>query len=254
MLVLSRRVGEQVLFPHLGIKVEVCQAGTNRVRLGIAAPKDVTVARPETLGPEDLEAFAERTLRTKTERHELKNRLNTLGLALKLFQRQQELGQEEAAAKTLDMVFTEMGKLDSFASGTGQPQGEAPSNREVRLLVVEDEDNERELLASLLRSHGFAVDSVPDGAKAIESLEGGMKPDLVLLDMNMPNRNGRETLEAIRSDSRFEGIKVVAVTGADRTADADEFDAWFPKPLDAEQLIRTVRRGIGSAAKAAGKV
>nr|WP_310821349.1 response regulator [Stratiformator vulcanicus] len=152
------------------------------------------------------------------------------------------------------MVFTEMGKLDSFASGTGQPQGEAPSNREVRLLVVEDEDNERELLASLLRSHGFAVDSVPDGAKAIESLEGGMKPDLVLLDMNMPNRNGRETLEAIRSDSRFEGIKVVAVTGADRTADADEFDAWFPKPLDAEQLIRTVRRGIGSAAKAAGKV
>jgi len=248
MLVLSRRVGEQVLFPHLGIKVEVCQSNGNRVRLGIAAPKDVAVARPETLDAEELEAFAERTVRSKSERHELKNRLNTLGLALRLFQRQQELGQEEQAAATLDMVFTEMAKLDE-AVGGGSKAADVSLDR--RLLVVEDDANERELLAGLLRTHGFQVETVADGAEAIEYLEQHEKPDCVLLDMNMPNRNGRETLEAIRNDSRFRDVKVVAVTGADPDAQSDtEFDAWFPKPLDAERLIRAVRRGLGKVSAA----
>ena len=79
-----------------------------------------------------------------------------------------------------------------------EPDAPIPSSLPKHLLVVEDDANERELLSGLLRLYGFEVATCADGNEALAALARGPRPDLVLLDMKMPNCNGQELVDRIR--------------------------------------------------------
>ncbi len=88
-----------------------------------------------------------------------------------------------------------------------------PGSPKGRLLVVDDDEQVRGLLARLLRVTGHVVEEAGSAEQASELLEHGV-PDLILLDMQMPGKSGMELLRAIRSDPRFRLTPVVMVTGA----------------------------------------
>src|SRR5690348_18444547 len=64
MLVLSRKENEKILFPHLGIALQILRVGGGKVRLGVEAPSDVSVVRYEIASEEQMNAFAERLKHT----------------------------------------------------------------------------------------------------------------------------------------------------------------------------------------------
>ena len=80
------------------------------------------------------------------------------------------------------------------------------------LLVVDDDDTNRNLLARLFESHGFHVDTAVSGAEALRRVET-QRTDLVLLDMNMPGLTGFDVLRSIRATYTPGMLPVVMVTG-----------------------------------------
>src|SRR5262249_62399954 len=134
------------------------------------------------------------------------------------------------------------------AAGGRPPPPRAKKNppRPYRTLVVEDDANQRALLAGLLKMKGCACDTAADGLDALDYLKSNERPDVVLLDMVLPRCDGPQTLAAIRREPRLAGLKVFGVSGHS----PDELglktgpggvDGWFRKPLDPRQLWKTLR-------------
>ena len=115
-----------------------------------------------------------------------------------------------------------------------------------RILVVDDEADIRDALEMVLRYEKHEVATAPDGDRALASIEKD-PPDVVLLDVKMPGRDGIEILEEIRR--RRPGLPVVMISGhADRTtgweaARKGAFD-FLDKPLDEGQVLVTVRNAL----------
>jgi carbon storage regulator CsrA len=243
MLVLSRKENEKVLFPHLGIALQILRVGTGKVRLGIEAPDDVSVVRQEIASGEQLAEFTERLKRSANgASHEVRNRLHATLLGLCLAQKQLTRNLVEDAEDTLQHLIAEMQGLDSeLANGKRQIDG---SSRR-KALVVEDNSNERRLLAGYLALSGFEVESVDDGVKALDYLASHERPDAVVMDMQLPRLGGAAAVGVLRSDPRFRGLKVYAVSGMDRSAlhlpvGPEGVDHWFSKPLDPRQLVERI--------------
>lgn len=238
MLVLSRKKQQSVLFPNLGISVEILRVKGNAVRVGIDAPKDVNILRGELA---DDDAIRSASAAERKQRHDFRNRLNTANLALYTLKKQLELGRTEDAQKTLDKALELFAELE-FQVGTKAASPTATvTDKMPRALVVEDNENERELLTGYLRLCGYEVESVNNGLDAMTFLATHHMPDVVLLDMNMPGMNGPETVSAIRCDSRYRDIKLFAVSGSepqevDVTIGRRGVDRWFAKPLKPDEF------------------
>jgi CheY-like chemotaxis protein len=82
------------------------------------------------------------------------------------------------------------------------------------ILVVDDEASARNALARLLRKEGYEVETANNGREALEALEaaGAQRPDLVLLDLMMPEIDGLELLEILHADPHFKALPVVVLT------------------------------------------
>ena len=114
-----------------------------------------------------------------------------------------------------------------------------------RILVVDDTPLNRKLLVDLLEVRGYAVSAAPSGAQALAQL-ARERPDLVLLDVVMPEMSGYEVCEAIRRDPETRLLPVVMVTALDASeervrgieAGADDF---LSKPINVEELLARVR-------------
>ncbi|MGZ6077859.1 MAG: response regulator [Myxococcaceae bacterium] len=81
-----------------------------------------------------------------------------------------------------------------------------------RLLIVEDDAAQRELLCSLLEEHGYSCTGVEDGQRALELLSGDEAPDAILLDMVLPRLNGHEFLRELGA-RRERRLGVIVVSG-----------------------------------------
>lgn len=105
-----------------------------------------------------------------------------------------------------------------------------------RFLIVDDSEQSREILCRLLERQGHTCVCVSGGKRALEVLQE-QHFDLVLLDLMMPNMNGRETLQAIKSDPKFENLAVVMLSAFDevgeigRSLEAGAED-YLLKPFD----------------------
>ena len=113
------------------------------------------------------------------------------------------------------------------------------------ILVVDDSQLDRSRLEKLLGAAGYMVVTAADGSLALEAVKRS-KPDLILMDVNMPVMDGFAATRALRADPATKDIPVVMVTGKDQKADK----AWWQmlgakgyvtKPYTDEQVLSVVR-------------
>jgi signal transduction histidine kinase len=109
------------------------------------------------------------------------------------------------------------------------------------LLVVEDDEDIRETLVSLLSMEGFRVTGCSNGYEALAWLRTFPKPDLILLDLRMPIMDGWQFRVAQKGDPQLAGIPAIALS-ADSTpkAAAIDADAYLTKPVDYDTLLDTI--------------
>ncbi|TDC40493.1 response regulator transcription factor [Actinomadura sp. KC345] len=122
-----------------------------------------------------------------------------------------------------------------------------------RILVVEDEANIRDLIEVALRFHGFATVTAETGEKALR-LADRKRPDLVLLDVMLPDVDGFEVCRRLRADGNQ--VPVIFLTARDTPSDTVTGltlggDDYVPKPFSIEALIARVRAVLRRAAPAA---
>ena len=253
MLVLSRGQNDKVMFPTLGISVEIIRVAGKKVRLGIEAPEEIPVHRHEVCeriqakvaaGDEDEQVL--RFPETKKSymaklNHDTRNRLNAAALGLHLLHRKLENGDLSDVETTIFTIFNELKGIENLLEEPSKTPATPESETHRRALVVEDNDNERELLAGYLRVSGFDVDTAADGLQAMVRLTKSA-PDVVLLDMRMPRFDGQKTVAAIRNNPDYRGLKLFAVSGTNPEemnvkVGPNGVDRWFTKPLDPKTLI-----------------
>jgi CheY-like chemotaxis protein len=125
--------------------------------------------------------------------------------------------------------------------------------KQVTALVVEDERDYAELLATVLEGDGYAVEYAVDGADALERVRS-RRPDVITLDVQMPRKSGIQFYRELKSDPVFVEIPVVVVTGITKDdRDMETFvraflevehlpmpDAYLEKPVDNDDLLRVV--------------
>jgi carbon storage regulator CsrA len=256
MLVLSRRLLEKVLFPGLNIALQIVSVKGNQVRLGIEAPPGVLVLREELQGrsamPAEPSPPAESTeSQVRALRHLVRNRLNVTSLGLGLLRQQARAGLIDELERTITKMEEEMQMLrQRLESAAVKAPPATPTRRPCKALLVEDDQNERELLAGLLRLSGFDVDTAGDGCDALDHLQSRGRPDVVLLDMGLPRCDGPTTARAIRRNPDCAGLKIFAVSGHspeeyDLAQGPDGIDRWFSKPVDPAVLLQEMSRAVG---------
>ena len=126
-----------------------------------------------------------------------------------------------------------------------------------KILVVDDEPDVVMYLVSLFEDNGYIAVSAMDGKEAMEKIRSE-KPDLITLDISMPEKSGVRLYREMKSDQELERIPVVIVTGVSSTQDGgtgkdfERFlgtrkqvpppEGFIMKPIEPEQLLGTVRK------------
>lgn len=113
-----------------------------------------------------------------------------------------------------------------------------------RVLVVDDSTTMRQLECLILRDVELEIVEAKDGMEALAIAER-VRPDIVLLDVNMPGFDGRETFERLRRMAGFEALPVVFISGLaedEANLPSDANTAYVTKPLYADALRAIVRR------------
>jgi len=109
-----------------------------------------------------------------------------------------------------------------------------------KILVVEDNERNRRLLRDVLQFHGFAVIEAINGAEGI-TMARAEKPDIILMDMQMPVMDGFAAIRTLKNDPVLKQIKIVAVTSFAMTGDREKIiaagaDGYVSKPIDTREL------------------
>ncbi|HVL69348.1 MAG TPA: response regulator [Vicinamibacterales bacterium] len=119
-----------------------------------------------------------------------------------------------------------------------------------KILVVEDNDDVRDMMAVSLQLEGHQVTTAANGREALAKLRAGERPCLILLDLMMPVMDGWEFRDALQQEPELRHVPVVVVSAATaelvRKAPAE---AYLPKPIDMEQLLEVVCEFCDGAAK-----
>ena len=112
------------------------------------------------------------------------------------------------------------------------------------VLLVEDDDDIREVIQDALERRGYLITAVEDGREALDHLEAApVKPSLILLDMTMPTMSGWEFLQEQAKHPSIAGIPVVvlsAVANLEKQAESKEWAGILTKPVSLEKLLSTV--------------
>ena len=119
-----------------------------------------------------------------------------------------------------------------------------------RILVIEDNEDNMQLIAYLLRAHGFSPELAYSGAVGV-ALAVAKRPQLILLDLRMPGMDGYEVAAAVRGHPELASTRVVAVTASAMVGDRERivaagFDGYIQKPIDPERFIGEVQRFLPS--------
>ncbi len=118
-----------------------------------------------------------------------------------------------------------------------------------KVLVADDERNILLSLEFLLKREGFEVMVAGDGDAALEAVEKA-RPDLVLLDVMMPKKNGYEVCQQIRANPDLQTTKVIMLTAKSREVEVAKgmalgADGYVTKPFSTKDLIAQVKRTLG---------
>jgi len=115
-----------------------------------------------------------------------------------------------------------------------------------RILVVEDQEDNRQILRDLLTSAHYEMMEAKNGEEALIAI-AQQRPDLILMDIQLPILDGYEATRRIKSDPSLRAIPVIAVTsyalsGDEEQARAAGCDDFVPKPYSPRQLLAKIRK------------
>ena len=120
------------------------------------------------------------------------------------------------------------------------------SKKYTKLLVVDDNEGLRGLLAYMLKRREFKVEEAANGKEALKKIYKN-KPDIIILDAMMPEMNGFELCRCLREDKETHDISIIFCTALDRKDASKEnitFDDYIEKPFSVEKLCQKINRLI----------
>jgi CheY-like chemotaxis protein len=111
------------------------------------------------------------------------------------------------------------------------------------VLIVEDDQDLREMMAQLLTLEGYEAATVANGREALDYLHGADRPNVILLDLMMPVMDGWEFHRRMEADPALPPVPVIVLSALDQARSANIHAAAFlKKPLDFDRLLDLVRR------------
>ena len=118
-----------------------------------------------------------------------------------------------------------------------------------KILLVEDNDMNRDMLSRRLRRKGYEVVMALDGQQAVE-MAAAEKPDLILMDMSLPVLDGWEATRRIKAAAETRGIPVIALTAHAMSGDREKAlesgcDDYDTKPIDLPRLLEKMTAALG---------
>jgi len=179
---------------------------------------------------EDLDQLGE-DARTYLE-HQLAESNTLLQMLDTLFQSEREFGENSESGLDVDISSV----FDSFDRSDREISETISGN----ILVVDDNDSNRNLLAHQLRRQGHRITTAPSGRQALELIRE-TRPDLILLDLFMPDMNGFDVLREMNKDEHLRAVPVIIITGlndknaAVKCIEAGAFDLLI-KPVNSSLL------------------
>lgn len=120
-----------------------------------------------------------------------------------------------------------------------------------RILIAEDDDEQRTALKLILKLSKFAVIEARDGHEAIESVRRE-RPDLVLMDLSLPGIDGLEATRELRRDAEFQRLPIIFVTGYDQQETIDKIKDsggtdFISKPIEFDELKKMIDRHLSNS-------
>ena len=114
------------------------------------------------------------------------------------------------------------------------------------ILVIEDQNDLRDVLRTLLTGSGYAVSEAADGRDGVEKAKSG-RPDLILMDIQLPLMDGYEATRQIKAHPNLKATPIIAISsfamkGDEEKARAAGCDAYVAKPYSARKLLETINR------------
>ncbi len=161
---------------------------------------------------------------------------------------------------TPSMLFDAVTRAVTARTGMGpryvarvEPEGQVPQLTGLRILVVDDSDVNRDIAQRMLALDGAQVETASNGIEAIERLASEVPQfDLVLLDIQMPDLDGIETVRRIRQNSRFAQLPIIALTAGALASEREQalaagMNDFVTKPFEPKDLIAGIRRYVEQA-------
>jgi len=114
-----------------------------------------------------------------------------------------------------------------------------------KILIVEDNQDSRELVVKVLKNKGYQTIEAADGEEALEKVAAG-KPDLILLEISIPKLDGYEVAKRLKSQEEFRDIPIVALTAHAMKGDREKvivagFEGYISKPINVRELPDQVK-------------
>jgi CheY-like chemotaxis protein len=109
-----------------------------------------------------------------------------------------------------------------------------------RILVVEDHADTSAALYTILTERGYSVLTADNGQQAIDLLDRGIRPGLILVDLLMPQVSGEDVLAHLNSHAELRGIPTIVITAVPKEQVRVITNAVFSKPLDFVKLTRAI--------------
>ncbi len=251
----------QVLINLVGNAVKFTDAGRVTVRCNSQDEAGQTrlLFEVEDTGPgiaaEELESLFDAFVQTQSGRHKAEG----TGLGMAISQKfaalmdgtirvQSELG--EGSVFRVDLVVKPVGDaVVEDRQAARQVVGLAPDQRSYRILIVEDGDDNRRLLRSLLQPLGFEVREAVNGQDGVELWEQ-WQPDLIWMDLRMPVMDGYEATRRIRSSQGGADTKILALTASAFEEDRDRVlqagcDDFVRKPFSEAEILDGMQTHLG---------
>ncbi|HEY6916688.1 MAG TPA: response regulator [Allosphingosinicella sp.] len=113
-----------------------------------------------------------------------------------------------------------------------------------KILVVEDNELNLKLFCDLLRAHSYAAEPVRDGREAVTRARD-FRPDLIVMDIQMPHISGLSIIEALKADSDLKTIPIMAVTAYAAKGDEERIrdagaEGYVSKPISVSKFVKAV--------------
>jgi two-component system chemotaxis response regulator CheY len=116
-----------------------------------------------------------------------------------------------------------------------------------KILIVDDSPTMTMSVKSSLQMHGFEVKTAADGVQALTLLKGGLKPDLIITDINMPNMGGLELIKNVKALPGFRFVPILTLTTESDAGKRDEgkrlgATGWLVKPISGGDLLKVIKQ------------